>query len=208
MAEPRTSTSTPLPESLVPVANPGPEGPLKQEGAMALREHMTREHTTSGPQHLILTEPETVAITTTRFGEIPVRASDRFLFPTGLPGFPGPRELFLFPNPGGGCFEWLHAGRNAPLGFAVLEPDAGLMQVIDAPAKTARRLLGWDKDDVVTIRLIVTIPNGAPEHATINLRAPVMLNRTRGVGAQPILTDETLPYRLPLFPDSPAPADR
>jgi len=166
------------------------------------------EHTAGGPHQLVSTEPETVAIATTRFGEVPVRAADRFLFPTGLPGFPGPRELYLFPNPGGGCFEWLHAGRNTPLGFAVLEPDAGLGQVLEPGVKTARRLLGWDDADAVAVRLIVTIPNGAPEHATINLRAPVLVNRTRGVGAQPILNDETLPYRLPLFPDSPTPMER
>jgi flagellar assembly factor FliW len=166
------------------------------------------EHTTVGPHHLVAAEPELVAITTTRFGEVPVRAADRFLFPTGLPGFAGPRELYLFPNPGGGCFEWLHAGRGTPLGFAVLEPDGGLTQVIDPAVRTARRLLGWEAEDAVEVRLIVTIPNGAPEHATINLRAPVLLNRTRGLGAQPILTDETLPYRLPLFPDSPAPTAR
>lgn len=192
MGEREQQTGTPVP------ANPGPEGPQQQEGAMELS-----EHTTSGLEHVPATGPAPVAIATSRFGEVTVRATDRFLFPTGLPGFPGPRELYLFPNPGGGCFEWLHAGRNTPLGFAVLEPDAGLLQVIDAGAKTARRLLGWDGDDDVTVRLIVTIPNGAPEHATINLRAPVMLNRTRAIGAQPILNDETLPYRLPLFPDTP-----
>jgi len=90
----------------------------------------------------------------------------------------------------------------------VLEPDAGLGQVLEPGVKTARRLLGWDDADAVAVRLIVTIPNGAPEHATINLRAPVLVNRTRGVGAQPILNDETLPYRLPLFPDSPTPMER
>lgn len=161
-----------------------------------------REHTAGDPQHMVAPDPVTTTIRTSRFGEMEVRACDRFLFPTGLPGFAGPRELYLFPNPGGGCFEWLHASRGAPLGFAVVMPDAGLSQVIGSGVRTARRLLGWDAEDEVEVRLIVTIPAGTPEHATINLRAPLLLNRTRNLGAQPILNDETLPYRLPLFPDT------
>ena len=175
---------------------------------MTLREHTMDVRQIDAPQHMLVNEPTCMTIQTSRFGDVQVRENDRFLFPTGIPGFPGVRELFLFPNPGGGCFEWLHAGKDSPLGFAVLMPDEALYQIIAQNVRTSARLLGWDGEDDTEVRLIVTIPAGTPEHATINLRAPILLNRTRSVGAQPILNDETLPYRLPLFPDAPAPSDR
>ncbi len=143
---------------------------------------------------------EPVTIRTSRFGELQVSPNSRFIFPTGIPGFTGKRELFLFPNPAGGCFEWLHATDETGLGFPLIVPDEALFDIIRAQMRSAVRMLGWADSDHVETRLIVTIPPGNPEQATMNLRAPIVLNRTRGVGAQPVLNDDTLPFRLPLFP--------
>ncbi len=143
---------------------------------------------------------ERVTIETSRFGALEVSKDSRFTFATGIPGFGGCRELYLFPNPGGGCFEWLHASDETGLGFPVMTPDEALFDIISKQVMSARRMLGWGDSDEVDARLIVTIPAGNPEQATVNLRAPMLLNRTRGQGSQPLLNDETLPFRLPLFP--------
>lgn len=143
---------------------------------------------------------ERVTIETSRFGAIEVAKNSRFTFPTGIPGFTGKRDLYLFPNPAGGCFEWLHAIDETGLGFPVLAPDEALFDIIEKQVNSALRMLGWDDKEHVEARLIVTIPPGNPEQATMNLRAPILLNRTRGQGMQPVLNDDTLPFRLPLFP--------
>ena len=143
----------------------------------------------------------TFFLETSRFGRVEVCEDRRFGFPGGLPGFPGPREMAVFPNPGGGIFEWLHSVTEPDLGFPVLAPDAELWSLIQAPVSKACESQGWESEDAFEVRLIVTIPAGEPSRATLNLRAPIVLNATHGQGAQPILTDDAIPLRMPLFPD-------
>ena len=145
-------------------------------------------------------EEETFRIHTARFGTLEVPVTQRFCFASGMPGFPGPLEMALFPNPGGGVFEWLHSTVDTVLGFPVLVPDADLWDLIAEPLAGSCEGYGWAADDALDVRLIVTIPAGAPGSATLNLRAPIVLNFTQRRGAQPILTDDTIPLRMPLFP--------
>lgn len=163
--------------------------------------------TGEGPVVQAFVPPRTVQFYSSRFGELAVPESEAFRFPTGLPGFPGSHVLALFPNPGGGCFEWLHSTSNRDLGFAVLAPDEAMVGLLDSAVASAARLLGWDGDDSIDARLIVTVPAGAPQLATVNVRAPILLNRSRAVGAQPVLNDDSLPFRLRLFPDAGRGAD-
>ena len=146
------------------------------------------------------TREQRFRVKSARFGEVSVRREDVFEFHHGIPGFPGRSTIVLFPNPAGGCFEWLHSPKTPALCLAVIEPDGALGALLGPHLGRAIRQLGWDVLDDIQARLIVTVPAGAPHRTTVNVRAPVVLNRTRGEGAQPILHDETLPLRMLLFP--------
>ncbi len=148
------------------------------------------------------TEP-TMQVQTSRFGELEIPESSQFAFRRGLPGFSETLTLYLFPNPGGGSFEWLHAGDESDVGFVVLAPIEPIADLLADGLEGVRRQLGWAEDDVLETRLIISIPSGAPDQATANLRAPILLNRTRGEGVQAVLEDAQLPLRLPLFSETP-----
>ncbi len=64
------------------------------------------------------------------------------------------------------------------------------------PDRDVRLLEIDDADDVIVLN-IVTI-HRTPLNATINLRAPLVVNAKRGLAAQVVLEDDAYPLRFPL----------
>jgi flagellar assembly factor FliW len=69
---------------------------------------------------------------------------------------------------------------------------------IDVPDESLREL-DLRPDDPLLLLAVVTIPSEAPEKASANLRAPVVVNLRTRRGKQLIL-HESIPLRFPLLP--------
>ncbi len=132
---------------------------------------------------------------------LPSSAMGTILFPQGLPGFPGITRFALRPAPGGaGDFLLLQCADNSELCLLVLRytPHLLPLHVHDVDAACAR--LGI-RPEHAAVLLVVTCRHEAGTDGAlrptlyVNLRAPVVLDTFRRLGAQPVLTGAAYPVR-------------
>ena len=113
-----------------------------------------------------------------------------FRMTKGMLGFPDDLEFELLVNGEELPFMWIRSKRNHELGFIVIEPSEILcdyeIEVSDDDAKA----LGIEKAGDALILNIVTIRDGGDiESATVNLVAPIILNRNSLLGKQVIVSN-------------------
>jgi flagellar assembly factor FliW len=111
--------------------------------------------------------------------------------PEGLIGFPEHHSFEILFQPEQLPFRWLRLHGPELVHFVVIEP-AGIIsdyepQLFDEDASS----LGIkDPSDVLMLN-IVTVSNGAPVAATVNLIGPIVINRRTGVAKQVVLANHT-----------------
>lgn len=113
----------------------------------------------------------------------------KFQLPEGLVGLPSHRQFELVQVPDQAPFLWMRLEGPTPLCFVVLEPNGLIpdyeLELFDEDAE----FLGIrDASDAMVLN-IVTVKNGQPEAATVNLAGPVIVNRHTGVAKQCILAN-------------------
>ena len=140
---------------------------------------------------------------TTRFGCIRVDEAKCYYFPEGLPGFDAARRFTLLPHrpEGGGDspFRWLQSLDEGALALPVMNPWLACPDY--APTIPGLALLHLGITDVARqgrLYAVVTIPQGDPLGATVNLLAPILVNRETRQGRQVVLQQERYALRAPL----------
>ncbi len=117
-------------------------------------------------------------------------------FPEGLPGFEAEDRWELVQREDVRPFLWLRSCRSPALAILVVDPRLlvdGYAEKI--PAHVADRV-GAASADGLLLLAVVTLQEGGG--ATVNLRAPIVVNPERMVGVQVILDRRDLPLRHPL----------
>lgn len=117
-------------------------------------------------------------------------------FPEGLPGLESIDSWQLVENADTRPFFWLRAVGRDNLGLLVVDPR--LIEPDYCPGFSRAELarVGATPGVPVVVLAVVTL---AADGATVNLRAPLVLNPDRMTGAQIILEDATWPLRRPLL---------
>lgn len=141
-------------------------------------------------------------LTTTRFGTIEVSDDEALDFPEGIIGFPDCRRYIVLDHDTGIPLRWLQAVERGDLAFPVMDAYTLLPDYMGtvSPADLVALGVGTGKDLVTFV--ILTIPRGAPELTTANLRAPVVVNPATRTARQ-VLVLEDYPIRYPLSDTSP-----
>jgi len=148
---------------------------------------------------------------TTRFGRLETLDVPEEMvleFPHGLPGFESQKSFALIEESRYLPFRWLQSLADPHVAFTVISPEAivGTYDVHVADLDVdCLELEGNDPD----VMCILVMPEDL-RSATVNLKAPIVVNRPRQRGKQVILTDERYPLRYRAFsgePD-PRPSDR
>lgn len=138
-----------------------------------------------------------IHVDTTRFGRIEVSEDSILTFPSGLVGLAHCTRFVVIEEEHHPSFQWLQAVNEPGLAFVVI--DATLIDC-DYHAEIsddAIAELELGEADPVGLYVIVTIPPGKPEQATVNLRGPIVLNlRTRK--AKQLVLHEAWPLKFPL----------
>lgn len=140
-------------------------------------------------------------VQTSRFGELDISEESLIVFPAGLVGFPHLTKYAVFDTEKDSGYQWLQSVEDATLAVVIVQlafvkPDLRITVPDEAVAE-----LEISEDDPVSVSVIVTIPQGRPENATVNLRAPILVNlRTRR--AKQLVLHESLPLQYPLIPDN------
>jgi len=139
-------------------------------------------------------------INTSRFGEVEIEECQVIVFPEGIPGFPG-RQRFILLNEGltDTPFWWLQNVDDGNLSFLTVEPTQ-IAPEYDFPIPQEMFvLLGLSTTPTVEALAIVSVPDGDLHRATVNLKAPVLINPETKLGGQLVLDRSPYAIRQPLF---------
>lgn len=138
-------------------------------------------------------------VCTTRFGEVEVDESLVFSFVSPIIGFEDAQKFILIESENNNIFKWLQSTEYPDLAFPVSKPSNFKIEYNFEINDENVDMLGLNTvDDVLAIN-IVNIPEGKPQNATINLLAPVIINKRRKVAAQIILENTDYLVKQPLF---------
>ncbi len=139
-------------------------------------------------------------IETTRFGEIEVNDEEVIHFKKGIPGFEKEREFILI-HQEETPFVFFQSVKTSHLAFILIDPFAFYQEYnFDLDEKSIEEL---EIEDVSNVAIygILSIPEDF-HRATINLQAPVIINRNKKKGKQLILHDTKYLTKTPLFPQT------
>jgi flagellar assembly factor FliW len=132
----------------------------------------------------------------TRFGEFDADPRDILNFPDGLPGFEQCHRFVVLSSMAMAPLQCLHAVDGPPATFLAIDPRLVLAKYrcTLGPGDLAR--LGGDEQTVLLWLALVTV--GDQGEATVNLRAPVVINPSRMNGFQVVPSNSLYPLRYPL----------
>ncbi|WP_448379083.1 flagellar assembly protein FliW [Fervidobacterium sp.] len=132
----------------------------------------------------------------TRFGELEINDNEVIIFPNGIPGFEELRKFAILKIPETQPIQWLVSLEDESTSFPVIDPWLVLETYeVDLSKQELDILQVEDPSDLV-VWSIVTIPIGKPELATVNLKAPVVVNVKKGIGIQVILEKYELKHPI------------
>ncbi len=118
-------------------------------------------------------------------------------FPEGLPGFESVHDWQVVVSQDALPFFWIQATTTASLSLLVVDPKVLAPQYAVRFSKSELARIGLAPGEPCLTFVVVTL---RAEGATANLRAPLLINPTRMIGAQVILDDAAWPLRQPVFP--------
>lgn len=144
-----------------------------------------------------------MVINTVRFGQVEVDKNNVIAFPEGIPGFPEEREFILLQlgleeTP----FWWLQSVAAPDLCFLTVEPARVFPEYDFRVPNEQLQQLQLGSEPALEALAIVNVPDGELRRATVNLRAPVLINPATRLGVQMILDREQYAIRQPLFPET------
>jgi flagellar assembly factor FliW len=132
------------------------------------------------------------------FGEIEYDEREMLEFPAGLPGFEDCKKFIAIDNPdGGGVFKWLQSVDRPELAFVVMNPFFIMADYeFDIPESVVEMLRLKGPEDA-SVLAVVRIPDELKK-MTVNLRAPIVINRTNNRAHQTVLEDDRYSVRHPV----------
>lgn len=133
----------------------------------------------------------------TRFGTFDASRDDFITFPEGMPGFNRCRQFVLIASDDLAPLRCLQALDSPHPSFLAIDP---LMVVPDYPCLLTaadRARLDARADDALLWLAVVTI--SAEDSATVNLRAPLVINPRAMIGCQLVPQDWFYPVAYPLM---------
>jgi flagellar assembly factor FliW len=140
---------------------------------------------------------------TSRFGKITVNVKDAVTFEDGLPGFDGKQRFVFLPHRTAAGqdspFCWMQSLENGNLAFPVVNPWSVRPDYAPTIPGYAMRQVGiQDVAEQARLYAIVTIPRDEPQKVTVNLLAPVLVNKKSRLGKQVVLQTEEYSIRQSL----------
>ena len=140
---------------------------------------------------------KTLLVKTKRFGVLEIEEDQVIIFPEGLPGFPEQRRFVLLDLQQGSPLKFLQSVDDPDLSFLVAEPLTFFPEyrVLVRPEDLAPIALDAPERGIVVA--IVSVPSDFKE-ATVNLKAPVVINPERSLARQVILEGD-YGVQTPLF---------
>ena len=113
-------------------------------------------------------------------------------FPNGIPGFPEEKEFVLHPILNQESFFILQSKEKEEVAFIVTNPFDFYQDYDFTLDENSLAVLELNQEEDVVVLVIVTLRDSL-ENSTVNLQAPIILNKRNYKGKQVILNNS--PYR-------------
>lgn len=132
---------------------------------------------------------------TKHFGEIEIDEKSILRFESGLPGFEPLKKFVLIGNEDETSpFKWLQCVNEPQMAFAVVNPFMILKDYDFELSDEAAGGLGIKKEEDVAVYAVVVVPEDMTK-ISMNLKAPIIINRSNNKGAQIILDTDKYTVR-------------
>ena len=136
---------------------------------------------------------------TAKFGKVEVNDNYIFDFVEPIIGYENIKHFALIDCDEKSPFKWLQAIEDLSLAMPVTIPAYfGIEYKFYIPDDKVELLEAKEATDILSLN-ITNVPNGAPQNATVNLLAPVVVNINNKKALQLILSDTNFPVRYRLF---------
>jgi flagellar assembly factor FliW len=132
-----------------------------------------------------------------RFGEIEIEQSKIITFINGIMGFEYLKNYILLDHPGSSMLKWFQSIEDPEIALPAVDPTNFFPDY--SPIVQKDELLQLEIEDVAkaAVLCIVRVPPDI-EKATINLKAPIVLNPEKRLADQLIAEDSRYLVRHPL----------
>jgi flagellar assembly factor FliW len=143
-------------------------------------------------------------LSTSRFGEISIDEEEIITFPDGIPGFEHTRQYIIVPNKDckekKSAFRWMQSIEEPGLALPVINPWVFRSDYTPTlPGPVLKQLEITNVRDQAQFFAVVTIPPNNPSATTVNLLAPILINRENKLAKQVIIQNENYSIRTPLL---------
>lgn len=139
-------------------------------------------------------------VSTLRFGEIEIPEEKLISMPHGLIGFSELRSFFIIGEEGQ-LVKWFQSVDDPKIALPIVNPFEIFPSFsVDISDSDLEDIELKDPKDAI-IFLVMVIPAGKPRAATVNLKAPIVINVKNRKAKQVIALNEDYPVRYPLFPE-------
>lgn len=145
-------------------------------------------------------------IETKYHGEIRVIEKEIIHFAGGIPGFLTEKQFIILPLTDDGIFFTMQSVNTPELAFVITNPFLFHKDYDFTLEDSVVKQLGIEKPEDVEVYNILTLQDPF-QQSTINLQAPVVINRKNKQAKQVILNNENYKTKHPLFNASPERAE-
>ena len=143
--------------------------------------------------------PKNSVIDSARFGQIQIDTSLLFNFVAPIIGYDKYTYFALIDNAPDSPFKWLQSVSDPNLAFPItLCSYFDIDYDIKISKEDLELIEAKSMEDIMALN-IVSIPIGNPQGATVNLRAPIIININNNKAMQVILRDTNYQIKHPLF---------
>lgn len=124
---------------------------------------------------------------TTRFGSLRVESDDLFVFPCGVIGFEDLHRWVLLADAQNDAVGWLQCASHADVAIPVVSPRRF---VPEYRVRASNESLGVLEIGATDRTYVLTTVARNANGLTLNLKAPILFNLDRRLGAQIVTTDD------------------
>lgn len=140
-------------------------------------------------------------IISTAIGEVTYTDQDIILFPEGIIGFEDRSNFIIYTHENFEPIQWLICVDDVSLQLPIIEPKLVREDYNASTSNGELQSIGLDKVKLGNLYVIVTVGNDI-NHVTANLRGPIVINTTRKLGKQIILSESSYSLKQPLLAGS------
>ena len=133
-----------------------------------------------------------------RFGPVSFDDASVFLFKNGIPGFDELSRWVLLGEEDT-PIKWLHSVQDSEIALPVTHPYLFLDSYSPRFSDEDLEPIRCGSDEGLTILVVLSVPDGSPEQATANLKAPLVFNQKTRLGAQLLALNDEYSLRYPIF---------